>query len=53
MDEVAVYAAGKDLYSEALEFVEFLGNCRDFGRSDECEVPGIEAKEHPLALILR
>jgi len=53
VNEMAIYAAGEDFYAQALEFVEFLGNCRDFGRSDECEVAGIETENDPLAPIFR
>lgn len=47
--ETAVRAAGKNLYVEFAEFFGFVGDRRQFGGSDEGEISGVKAEEHPLA----
>jgi len=53
MDEAAICTAGQNLDSERSELVVFGGNCRQFSRSDEGEIPGIEAKGYPFPMIIR
>src|SRR5690606_31515065 len=50
--EGAVRADRKNLHAELLEVLVPGGNCRQFGRSDEGEVPWVEAEHYPLPFVV-
>jgi hypothetical protein len=50
MDKDAVDAHGENLYAKLLKFRIFLGDRRDFGRSDKGKIPGIETEDYKFAL---
>jgi hypothetical protein len=49
----AVDTHRENFNAKLLKFRVFLGDRRDFGRSDKREIPGIETEDHPLPKILR
>jgi hypothetical protein len=53
MYKYAIDADGKDLYAKLLEFTNFFGDRRNFGRSDEGKIARVETQHNPLAQILR
>ena len=53
VDEVAVHADGDDLDAQLLQHRVLVGDRRHFRRSDEGEVAGVEAEQHPLAQVVR
>lgn len=46
MGEDAISADGKDFHSQRFEFIVLDGNRRQFRRSDESEISGVEAEHH-------
>lgn len=52
MGEHAVRAAGQNLYIQRLEFIIANGYVRNLSRSNEGEIPGVEAKHYPFSLVI-
>jgi hypothetical protein len=50
--EAAICAACQKFDSERFELFVFDGNCRQFGRSDESEITGIETEDDPLSFVI-
>ena len=53
MREPAISADGEDFHTQGFQFIKFDGNCRQFSRSDKCEITGIEANNDPLSFVIR
>jgi len=49
MNENTVDAHGEDFDIQLLKFGIFFGNCRNFSGSDEGEITGIKAEQHPFS----
>jgi hypothetical protein len=48
VDKDAVHAHGEDFNTQLFEFFVFLGDRRDFRRSDKGEVTRVETQRHPF-----
>ena len=51
--KAAVGADRENLHAHLLDFWVLDGNCRQFGGSNKGEVAGVEAQDHPLAVVVR
>jgi hypothetical protein len=48
MNKMTIHADGNYFYPQSLQDCIFVGDRRHFGRSDEGEIAGVEAEQHPF-----